>query len=58
LLNTGFAIIDAYVLAGEISGNWSGIPHAVEQYEKVLRPFITKAQRLIPDSLGLIPSRS
>jgi 2-polyprenyl-6-methoxyphenol hydroxylase-like FAD-dependent oxidoreductase len=44
----GSAIIGAYVLAGEISRGQNDIPKALEQYEKVLRPYVEKAQRLIP----------
>lgn len=44
----GSAIIGAYVLAGELSRSQSDIPHALEQYETVLRPYVEKAQKLIP----------
>lgn len=42
------AIIGAYVLAGELSRSQDDIPRALEQYEKVLRPYVEKAQRLPP----------
>ena len=48
LQGAGSAIIGAYVLAGELSRSQSDIPNALEQYEKVLRPYVEKAQRLIP----------
>ncbi|KAF3033759.1 hypothetical protein E8E12_004328 [Didymella heteroderae] len=47
-VGAGCAIIGAYVLAGEVSRSQHDIPSALEQYEKVLRPYVEKAQRLIP----------
>lgn len=35
------------MLAGEISRSQNNIPHALQQYEKVMRPYVEKAQRLI-----------
>lgn len=48
LQGAGSAIVGAYVLAGEVSRSQDDIPNALEQYEKVLRPYVEKAQRLIP----------
>jgi 2-polyprenyl-6-methoxyphenol hydroxylase-like FAD-dependent oxidoreductase len=42
------AIVGAYVLAGELSRSPTDIPHALQQYEKTLRPYVDKAQRLVP----------
>ncbi|KAL1645919.1 hypothetical protein SLS61_008030 [Didymella pomorum] len=47
-VGAGSAIVGAYVLAGEVSRSQDDIPNALEQYEKVLRPYVEKAQRLIP----------
>lgn len=44
----GSAIIGAYVLAGEVSRSQDDIPNALEQYEENLRPYVEKAQKLIP----------
>ena len=48
LQGAGSAIIGAYVLAGEVSRSQHDIPNALEQYERVLRLYVEKAQRLIP----------
>ncbi|KAF1922519.1 FAD/NAD(P)-binding domain-containing protein [Didymella exigua CBS 183.55] len=47
-VGAGSAIIGAYVLAGEVSRSQHDIPNALEQYEKTLRPYVEKAQRLFP----------
>lgn len=35
------------MLAGELSRSQNDIPHALQQYETIMRPYIQKAQRLI-----------
>ncbi|KAF3042540.1 hypothetical protein E8E11_004326 [Didymella keratinophila] len=47
-VGAGSAIIGAYVLAGEVSRSQHDIPNALKQYERVLRPYVEKAQRLFP----------
>ncbi|KAE9993721.1 hypothetical protein EG327_003731 [Venturia inaequalis] len=47
-MGTTLAIVGAYILAGEIAKT----PHDPEQafgsYEKIMRPFVTKGQKLLP----------
>jgi 2-polyprenyl-6-methoxyphenol hydroxylase-like FAD-dependent oxidoreductase len=45
-MGTSLAFIGAYVLAGEISKQVDNIPAALEEYEKVLRPYVEDVQNL------------
>ena len=47
-MGTSIAFIGAYVLAGEISRQPNNIPAALESYERVLRPYVEKIQKLPP----------
>lgn len=47
-MGTSIAFIGAYVLAGEISRQPNNIPAALESYERVLRPYIERIQKLPP----------
>lgn len=47
-MGTTVAIVGAYILAGEIARNPKDPKAAFASYEKVMRPFVTKAQKLIP----------
>lgn len=46
-MGTTLAVIGAYVLAGELSRN-DDHERAFAEYERVLRPFVTKVQKVIP----------
>jgi 2-polyprenyl-6-methoxyphenol hydroxylase-like FAD-dependent oxidoreductase len=48
LQGTSSALVGAYVLAGELASSPNDVPHALSQYEKVLRPFINSCQQLPP----------
>ncbi|KAM3084930.1 hypothetical protein ACMFMG_003374 [Clarireedia jacksonii] len=45
-MGTSLAFLGAYVLAGEISKQLDNIPGALEEYEKVLRPYVEDVQTL------------
>jgi len=47
-MGTTLAIVGAYVLAGEIAKNVEDFGEAFRGYEKVMKPFVTKAQSLPP----------
>ena len=47
-MGTSIAFIGAYVLAGEISRQPDDIPAALESYERVLRPYVERIQKLPP----------
>ena len=47
-MGTSVAIVGAYVLAGEISKHGASYRKAFEGYENIMRPFVTKAQKLPP----------
>lgn len=47
-MGTSIAFIGAYVLAGEISRQPDNIPAALESYERLLRPYVEKIQKLPP----------
>ncbi|TDZ15146.1 Uncharacterized protein Cob_v011951 [Colletotrichum orbiculare MAFF 240422] len=55
-MGTACAVVGAYVLAGEIARNGHGgdVGAALRSYEKVLRPFITEAQKLPSSGPGRI----
>ncbi len=55
-LGTTLALVGAYVLAGEI-GRSDDLDAALSSYERVMRPFIAKAQQLPPGgAAGYAPS--
>lgn len=47
-MGTSIAFIGAYVLAGEISRQPNNIPAALESYERILRPYVDRIQKLPP----------
>lgn len=47
-MGTSLAFIGAYVLAGEISRQPHNIPAALEEYERILRPYVLSIQKLPP----------
>jgi 2-polyprenyl-6-methoxyphenol hydroxylase-like FAD-dependent oxidoreductase len=47
-MGTTLAIIGAYVLAGEIAKNVEDFGEGFRGYEKVMKPYVTKAQSLPP----------
>ncbi|KAF9694037.1 hypothetical protein EKO04_008019 [Ascochyta lentis] len=53
-VGAGSAIIGAYVLAGEVSRSQDDIPLALKQYEKTLRPYVEKAQKLVPGAPQIV----
>ncbi|KAI1341068.1 monooxygenase [Xylariaceae sp. FL0016] len=53
-MGTTLALTGAYVLAGELARHGDDVPAALENYGKVLRPYITEAQKLIPGAPGIV----
>jgi 2-polyprenyl-6-methoxyphenol hydroxylase-like FAD-dependent oxidoreductase len=53
-MGTTVAIVGAYILAGEIARNPKDPKAAFASYEQLMRPFVTKAQKLIPGAPQLI----
>jgi 2-polyprenyl-6-methoxyphenol hydroxylase-like FAD-dependent oxidoreductase len=53
-MGTTVAIVGAYILAGEIARNPKDPKTAFASYEKLMRPFVTKAQKLIPGAPQLV----
>lgn len=49
-LGTTLALVGAYVLAGELGRADGDVPRALARYDAVMRPFVTKAQKLPPGS--------
>ena len=47
-MGTTVAIIGAYVLAGEIAQHWPDYAAGFEAYDRKMRPFVDKAQKLAP----------
>lgn len=47
-MGTSLAFIGAYILAGEISRQPNNISVALESYERVLRPYVERIQKLPP----------
>ncbi|KAL6711745.1 hypothetical protein ACN47E_002788 [Coniothyrium glycines] len=47
-MGTSAAIVGAYVLAGELARTPDDVQAALRTYEKTLRPFIDKVQKIIP----------
>lgn len=54
---TTVSLVGAYVLAGELARHGENIDVALKSYEKVLRPFVEKAQELPPMGLGIFRSK-
>ena len=53
-MGTSTAVYAAYVLAGEISKSLSDIPAGLQSYEKELRPYVEKVQKLMPGTPWII----
>nr|WP_221380704.1 FAD-dependent monooxygenase [Actinoplanes polyasparticus] len=51
-MSTSLALVGAYVLAGELS-TASDLPTAYDAYERRLRPYVERAQKLPPGGVGL-----
>jgi 2-polyprenyl-6-methoxyphenol hydroxylase-like FAD-dependent oxidoreductase len=49
-MGTTLAIVGAYLLAGEMSTHPHDHKAAFDSYEKLMRPFVAKAQKLIPSA--------
>lgn len=47
-MGTTVALVGAYILAGEIARSPTDLQAAFASYERLMRPFVTKAQKLIP----------
>ena len=47
-MGTSLAFIGAYVLAGEISRRPDDIPAALQEYERVLQPYVRNIQNVLP----------
>lgn len=47
-MGTTLAIVGAYILAGEIAKTPHDPEQAFSSYEKLMRPFVTKGQKLLP----------
>ena len=52
-MGTSLAIVGAYVLAGELSKCDGDYNKAFEEYESIMRPYVTKAQNLPPGAPGI-----
>ncbi|CUM68579.1 uncharacterized protein PRCAT00006306001 [Priceomyces carsonii] len=52
-MGTSSALISAYVLAGEIVGNSKNLTQAFANYDKTIRPFINRIQKLNGASMRL-----
>ncbi|OTB09645.1 hypothetical protein M426DRAFT_83049 [Hypoxylon sp. CI-4A] len=57
-MGTTASFVGAYVLAGELVKHGEDIPAALEGYNKILRPFISEAQRVIPGAPWLFYPRT
>jgi 2-polyprenyl-6-methoxyphenol hydroxylase-like FAD-dependent oxidoreductase len=53
-MGTSLALVGAYVLAGEMTGN----PEAFGGYERIMRPYVDQAQRLMPGAPGIANPKS
>lgn len=47
-MGTSLAIVGSYVLAGEVMQGKDDIEAALRSYEEVMRPYVTKAQKIFP----------
>ena len=57
-LGTSLALVGAYVLAGELAAT-DDLAAALRRYEQMLRPFVTRAQKLTPGGIsGYAPTRA
>lgn len=54
-MGTSIAVVGAYVLAGEMHTNCDAHATAFSQYEKVMRPFVTEAQKMAEGVSWFIP---
>ncbi|MEV6206153.1 FAD-dependent monooxygenase [Kitasatospora sp. NPDC051914] len=51
-LGTSLALVGAYVLAGEAARSGGDLQTAFRNYDRVMRPYVTKAQELPPGGAG------
>lgn len=51
-LGTSLALVGAYVLAGEAAAAGGDLAAAFRRYDRVMRPYVTKAQELPPGGAG------
>ncbi|MER5890121.1 FAD-dependent monooxygenase [Streptomyces sp. NPDC001941] len=56
-MSTTLALTGAYVLAGELTGG-ADPAAAFARYERLMRPFVTRAQKLMPGAPRLVHPRS
>lgn len=47
-MGTSLALVDAYVLAGELASRPDNIGVAAQEYEPLTRPYVQRAQKLPP----------
>lgn len=53
-MGTAVSLVGAYVLAGEISKYGADYGTAFREYEKIMRPFVDKAQKLLPGAPKIV----
>lgn len=53
-MGTSLALVGAYVLAGELEKNKENVEQAIENYDQVLRPFVTKIHSGVKGGLARI----
>ncbi|GAA3042888.1 hypothetical protein GCM10020229_62590 [Kitasatospora albolonga] len=51
-LGTSLALVGAYVLAGELAAAPGDIASAFRGYDRIMRPYVAKAQQLPPGGAG------
>jgi 2-polyprenyl-6-methoxyphenol hydroxylase-like FAD-dependent oxidoreductase len=51
-LGTSFALVGAYVLAGELAAARGDYRRAFARYEEIMRPYVAKGQQLPPGGIG------
>lgn len=49
-MGTSLALVGAYILAGELGRHPEDHTEAFRQYEALMRPYVTKAQKIFPGS--------
>ncbi|KXG51510.1 Monooxygenase, FAD-binding [Penicillium griseofulvum] len=56
-LGTTASLVGAYVLAGELARHGDNVSATLESYERVLQPYVEKAQQLPPMNLAIFRSK-
>ncbi|KAH9997386.1 FAD/NAD(P)-binding domain-containing protein [Xylariaceae sp. FL0662B] len=57
-LGTTLSLVGAYILAGELARHDNDVPAALNAYDISLRPYVDKAQKLLPGQPGLLMIKS